>query len=740
MKHLFSEGLSGLGSILSTIFTYLTHFFQWAGSDESTFGDIYVSIVRWVMPVLAAGILLSVIWRMIRVKNPNEVWGYLYSEELGRFPIRHWECTIGRARHCDIIVKFATISRTQCALMRNERGRWLVQDLSGRGTTTIDGAVVKGREKLEPGSSLGIGGVPFTFHPITKQELTEQENRRAQISSPHPPWKSLIALTVFQVLTILEFAVTKTDSFGTIFQCFLMFIAGMWAFIMTAKALGQKGFEPEILAFFACTLDLAVTATSTPDTMMKQTIAILMGIVLYVFIGWYLRDLNRVVNTRILMGGVCVLLFLITMIFGGVHFGARNWIDLFGMSLQPSELAKLCFIFSGAATLDRLFVKQNVFGFMLLSGFCLAALAITGDFGTASIFFVVFLVIAYMRSGDYTTLLMICGAVAGALLLVIRFRPYVASRFSAWRHVWEYADSSGYQQVRTMSASASGGMIGVGAGNGWLQRIAASNTDLVFGILCEEWGLIIALLAVASIIALALFTFRVVQSGRSSYYAIAACAASSLFVFQTILNVFGSLDILPLTGVTFPFVSCGGSSMLASWGLLAYIKAADTRQNASFAVNQNVRVQRSPEAAGYKRVADRPGEFVSPEKQNTASLSSSNPAGQNQDFSSASSSSETIIFRGQKPAAPPDPPAPVIPQKQAPLPPEPDQFPFDLMVEESLTEEDRRTLKRNEQEIDDFLSQFEHTDETYAEPKDEIDIFLRELEHNNGDDNERRPS
>ena len=110
------------------------------------------------------------------------------------------------------------------------------------------------------------------------------------------------------------------------------------------------------------------------------------------------------------MAGVCILLFVITIVFGGVHFGARNWINVFGMSLQPSELAKLCFIFAGAATLDRLFVKRNVLGFMLLSGFCLAALAITGDFGTASIFFVVFLVIAYMRSGDYTTLLMICGA------------------------------------------------------------------------------------------------------------------------------------------------------------------------------------------------------------------------------------------------------------------------------------------------------------------------------------------
>ena len=75
--------------------------------------------------------------------------------------------------------------------------------------------------------------------------------------------------------------------------------------------------------------------------------------------------------------------------------------------------------------------------------------------------------------------------------------------------------------------------------------------------------------------------------GRSSFYCIAACAAGSLLVFQTCLNVFGSVDILPLTGVTFPFVSNGGSAMLSAWGLLAYLKAMDTRPNASFAIDRS---------------------------------------------------------------------------------------------------------------------------------------------------------
>ena len=108
----------------------------------------------------------------------------------------------------------------------------------------------------------------------------------------------------------------------------------------------------------------------------------------------------------------------------------------------------------------------------------------------------------------------------------------------------------------------------------------------MFGILCEEWGLLIAVLAVVSIITLAFFAARACRVGRSSFYTIAACAASSLLVFQTCLNVFGSVDLLPLTGVTFPFVSNGGSAMMSAWGLLAFLKASDTRENASFAIRR----------------------------------------------------------------------------------------------------------------------------------------------------------
>ena len=90
----------------------------------------------------------------------------------------------------------------------------------------------------------------------------------------------------------------------------------------------------------------------------------------------------------------------------------------------------------------------------------------------------------------------------------MKFKPYILSRFASWGHAWEAASTTGYQQTRTMSAAASGGLLGMGAGNGWLHNVAAADTDLVFGMLCEEWGLLIAVLAVGAIITLAFFAAR----------------------------------------------------------------------------------------------------------------------------------------------------------------------------------------------------------------------------------------
>ncbi len=358
----------------------------------------------------------------------------------------------------------------------------------------------------------------------------------------------------------------------------------MWAYVITLRVMKRTGFEVELIAFFLSTLSLALTASAYPYAVLKQSICVLLGVIFFFAMCWLLRDLHKVKKLVPFMLGFGVLLLIMNLVIGTVAFGSQNWISIGGLTFQPSEITKIIFVFVGAASLNELQQRKNLLIFMGFSFFCLGCLAIMGDFGTAIIFFATFLVISFLRSGDFTKFFLVLGAAALMGLMVLRFKPYVADRFSVWGHVWEDPTDKGFQQVQTLTSIASGGIPGLGAGEGNLSDVAAASTDLVFGMLSEEWGLVIAILAVLCIITLGVFAYRSIIAGRSTYYCIAACAVTTIFMFQTILNVFGSVDLLPLTGVTFPFVSSGGTSMIVCWGMLAFLKAADTRQNASLAV------------------------------------------------------------------------------------------------------------------------------------------------------------
>ena len=300
--------------------------------------------------------------------------------------------------------------------------------------------------------------------------------------------------------------------------------------------------------------------------------------------GWWLRKLGRTAAARIPIAALAVLLMVVNIVASDAVLGARNWLEFGGFSFQPSELVKVGYIYAGASTLDRLYRRNNLYTFIGFSAFCVIALALIGDFGTALIFFATFLVISYLRSGSIATVLLAVTGAGLAGFLAVSVKPYIAQRFATWGHAWEDIYDKGFQQTRAMSAAASGGLYGKGAGGGWLKDIFAANTDMVFAVICEEQGLIIGLIMVLAVLVLAFFAVRSARRGRSAYYSIAACAAMSMLLVQLALNVFGSLDLLPFTGVTFPFVSRGGTSLISCWMLMAFIKSSDTRRNASFAV------------------------------------------------------------------------------------------------------------------------------------------------------------
>ncbi len=549
-------------------------------------GMWYSFLVRLALPVLALVIVIRAIRSLFKVPCLPEVWAYLMLPNGGKEVLTHWENIMGRSEKADVILNYPTISRQHAALIRAEDDTWTIYDLDSKGGITVNGKPTGEKAAVKYGDVIALGGVETVLLPVSSEEK-EKYRRRRKAYRPIPWQLEAVLLTLFQALAMFQLILSEGEGASiAIPLVFAGLIAVMWCYFLVLRRLRQVGFEMEVMAFFLSTLSLCITCSSNTPALPKQFCAMVLGVLVFLILGSFMRDLERVKRIRWLMSAAAIGLVSLTLVLGvPTQFGAANWIHLGGLSLQPSELAKACYVFAGAATLDRLFRKRNLGLFMLLTFICLGSLALMSDFGTAAIFFVTFLVIAFLRSGDWGTLTLICGGAVFAILVVQAVKPYILNRFATWGHAWQNASAgSGYQQTRAMSAAASGGLIGVGAGNGWLHRVAAADTDLVFGMVCEEWGLIIALLTVVVIVALAVFAVRSSQTGRSSFYVIAACGASSMMVFQTCLNVLGAVDLLPLTGVTFPFVSNGGTAMVASWGLLAFLKASDTRQNASFAI------------------------------------------------------------------------------------------------------------------------------------------------------------
>ena len=546
-------------------------------------GDILNAFLRYLFPVLALIILGRCARSLLLFHKEPEIWAWLAAPNGDRLPVTHWETLLGRAKNCDVVLDYPTISRSHAVLTRYDDGSWTISDVGSKGGIQVNGQTTS-MEVVSFGDKISLGGVEFTLVPITKEQEVIQASVRTRAGDVIRPAFTLILLSLFQILAALNLALHDTEAASTITTGFAVLMAMEWFYFIFMRILRRTGFEVETIAFFLCTLGLAVIASDTPAEMTKQLFCIGAGLVVFLFLCWSLRDLERAKKFRYLaaVGGIGLL--LINLVFGVEQYGAKNWIYIAGMSFQPSELVKLCFIFVGASTLQRIMTKRNMFLFIAYSAMVCGCLVLMSDFGTALIFFVAFLVIAYMRSGSFATIALIVSATGFGGVLALRFKPYILNRFSAWGHVWEDALNTGYQQTRSMMCIASGGLFGLGAGRGWHKYVAASDTDLVFAFVGEEWGLLMAIFMILAVVCLAAFVAKSASVGRSSFYTIGACAAGAILLIQTMLNVFGTVDLLPLTGVTFPFVSNGGSSMIACWGLLAFIKAADTRQNASVAV------------------------------------------------------------------------------------------------------------------------------------------------------------
>ena len=553
-------------------------------ADRAAVAGEYVDFLRIALPALTLLLLLRCCLPLLTFKREPEIWAWLNMSDGAQIPITHWENVLGRSKSCDVTIHFPSVSRNHAVLTRYDDGSWTISDVGSKSGTFVNDRPVQ-ICALKNTDRINIGGVEMQLQPITLRQEVRQAELRTKAASGWDTLTNLLLLTLLQCMMLLGFLLrAEWTDIVSVFQGFAGILLCQWLLYLFYVIIRRKSFEVETIAFFLSTMGMAAIATVKPGETVKQLVALLLGVLIFLILGWSLRDLERAKKVRYLAVIAGVGFLVVTLIFGTEYYGAKNWLILGGMSLQPSELSKVCFVFAGASTMDRIMTKRNLILFIAYSVLICGLLALMNDFGTALIFFCAFLVIAYLRSGSMGTVALAITALGFAGVIALKIAPHALQRFATWRHIWQDPLVGGYQQTRALMCIASGGLFGLGPEGGMLQYVFAADSDIVFATISEEWGLLMALMTVLPIVVLGFFAIRTARVARSSFYSIGGCTAAAVLVIQTILNCLGTLDILPFTGVTFPFVSNGGTSMIGAWGLIAFVKAADTRQNASFAV------------------------------------------------------------------------------------------------------------------------------------------------------------
>lgn len=310
----------------------------------------------------------------------------------------------------------------------------------------------------------------------------------------------------------------------------------------------------------------------------RQIIWFCIGIVAFWVIYLILKYIRIWSKLYFFYAGISHLLFIATFLFGRRINGAKNWIRLgSNFAFQPSELIKIAFVFLIAAfyknrdKFEKDFFKKYSLHFFFYT--FLGFLFLQKDLGTVLVFSGVFIFAQYMyephRKYILINLLVLSfGAVLGYILFT-----HVKVRVKIWLDPFKYADGMGYQIIQGFYAIASGGFFGKGLGLGRPDYIPFAESDYIFASICEEMGILMGMGVVMLFLILTYRGIKTSMEQHNKFYKYVAFCLSLIFAFQSLIMFGGILKLIPLTGITIPFVSYGGSSILSSFialGILQY--------------------------------------------------------------------------------------------------------------------------------------------------------------------------
>ena len=322
------------------------------------------------------------------------------------------------------------------------------------------------------------------------------------------------------------------------------------------------------LTNFLCALGVLVLYDTNPAYAYQQAVYYGVGLAAMGSFVWRVRLLRPWRGLIWPLALVSLALRGLPLVFGQETYGAKNWIYLGGVSFQPSEMVKLSLIVILAWGMSR----RRFWGWLAFAAACLGLLMLQKDLGTALLYYGVALLMNFASNGSLLQLGAGVAGGAGAAVLGYRMFAHVKRRVAIWRNPWADYENAGYQLAQSLMAIASGGLFGVGLGLGSPKTIPVYHTDFIFAVICEQFGLIFGLCTLAMFVALVWRGATAAMAARSAFHGLLAMGATLMLGLQTFVIIGGVIKLIPLTGVTMPFVSYGGSSLLSSMCLIGVIQ------------------------------------------------------------------------------------------------------------------------------------------------------------------------
>ena len=397
-----------------------------------------------------------------------------------------------------------------------------------------------------------------------KRKKTRRDPARAMIA----------AVMVFFLLAFFQLAV-KDGSW----ECFVLSVV-VPAIIYVGSVGIPRLFPADKLLLsltnFLCALGVLVLYRLSPERGMTQAVNYGVGVAAMIACTLLVRYMPswRWMTVLMMLGGAGML--ALPLVMGEVRNGAKGWLTIAGRSMQPSELVKLALILSVSYLLSR---RKVVLSVAFAAG-CLGLLMLQKDLGTALLYYGVTLVLVYAATGSLPLIGVGLAGGAGAAVIGYRMFAHVKKRVKIWLNPWADTGGDGYQIVQSLIAMVNGGAWGVGLGLGNASVIPEYYNDFIFSVILHEFGLIFGLIVLCMYLFIVIRGVMIARRSRMVFHALLAIGCTALIALQAFVIIGGNIKLIPLTGVTLPFISYGGTSMVSSLGIIGLLQGVASRNAA----------------------------------------------------------------------------------------------------------------------------------------------------------------